>query len=100
MFVAQQLHVYLIAHAHTIIKRSIDDHVPYYVSHKCDIPFLHAILPLIPCILQLAGEEMEIPELPANFVMDEFLKAREKSSLPKQGTVKGAASSWYQKHHD
>lgn len=50
--------------------------------------------------VQLAGEEMEIPELPANFVMDEFLKAREKASLPKQGTVMGAATSWYQEHHD
>ena len=43
---------------------------------------------------------MEIPDLPANYVMDEFLKAREKAKLPKQGTVAEAASSWYQKHHD
>ena len=51
-------------------------------------------------IMQLAGEELEIPDLPANYVMDEFLKAREKANLPKQGTVMEAAGSWYQKHHD
>ena len=50
--------------------------------------------------LQLAGEELEIPELPANYVMDEFIKAREKANMPKQGTVMEAAGSWYQKHHD
>ena len=49
---------------------------------------------------QLAGEEMEIPDLPANYVMDEFVKAREKAKLPKQGTVMEAAGSWYKKHHD
>lgn len=63
------------------------------ISHE--LVLVHDVL-----LLQLAGEELEIPDLPANFVMDEFLKAREKANLPKQGTVMEAASSWYQKHHD
>lgn len=43
---------------------------------------------------------MEMPELPANYVMDEFMKAREKAAMPKTGTVKEAAGVWYQEHHD
>ena len=43
---------------------------------------------------------MEVPELPANYVMDEFLKAREKASLPKQGSVLKKAGTWYKEHHD
>ena len=44
--------------------------------------------------------DMEIPELPANYVMDEFMKAKEKAAMPKPGTVKDAAGAWYKEHHD
>ena len=43
---------------------------------------------------------MEFPELPANYVMDEFVKAREKAAMLKEGTVKSAAGVWYDMHHD
>ena len=44
--------------------------------------------------------DMEIDELPANYVMDEFMKAKEKAAMPKEGTVKAAAGMWYKEHHD
>ena len=50
--------------------------------------------------LQATTDDMEVPDLPVNYVMDEFVKAKEKANLPKKGTVKDAASGWYKAHHD
>ena len=45
-------------------------------------------------------DDMEDPELPANYVMDEFMKAKEKAAMPKKGTVKNKADTWLEQHHD
>ena len=50
--------------------------------------------------MQISADAMEIPDLPANYVMDEFIKARERAAMPKKGTVKTAAGGWYLEHHD
>lgn len=43
---------------------------------------------------------MEDPDLPANYVMNEFVKAREQAAMPKKGTVKNKADTWLEEHHD
>ena len=48
----------------------------------------------------MKADDMEVPDLPANYVMDEFMKAREKAAMPKKGTVKNTADGWYEEHHD
>lgn len=50
--------------------------------------------------VQVSADSMEMPDLPANYVMDEFVKAREKARMPKKGSVKSAAGVWYEEHHD
>ncbi len=51
--------------------------------------------------LQATTDDLpDIPDMPSNYVMDEFLKAREKANFPKEGTVKDKASGWYKEHHD
>lgn len=51
-------------------------------------------------LARVSAESMEVPDLPANYVMDEFVKAREKARMPKKGSVKTAAGVWYDEHHD
>jgi len=51
-------------------------------------------------LFQVYTDDMEIPELPANYVMDEFMKAKEQAAMPKKGTVKNKADSWLEQHHD
>lgn len=53
-----------------------------------------------PHCVQTSADSMEMPDLPANYVMDEFVKAREKARMPKKGSVKSAAGGWYEEHHD
>ena len=50
--------------------------------------------------IQLDADSIEIPDLPANYVMDEFVKAREQAAMPSKGSVKSAAKGWYEEHHD
>lgn len=49
---------------------------------------------------QATTDNLQDLDLPANYVMDEFVNAREKASFPKQGAVKDTASGWYKEHHD
>lgn len=62
---------------------------------------LYVAMPItLPINAQVSAESMEVPDLPANYVMDEFVKAREKARMPKKGSVKTAAGVWYDEHHD
>jgi len=55
----------------------------------------------INCILpQATAGDMDIPDLPANYVMTEFMQAKEQARMPKRGTVKNTAGDWYDTHKD
>ena len=45
-------------------------------------------------------DDMVEPDLPANYVMNEFVKAREQAAMPKKGSIKNKAESWMEEHHD